>query len=150
MKNKNNILLITSIFLLIGCTNASLEKKIKNEIEECNSDKCKIVINQLTDFKWDKMLASNRYLSPEQIEAAIGVDYPYWKNNTRPMIFLYKNKIVYYENNDDNVEHILNNQVIFNQPDSIKYQIFTPSTAIFSAKRVEMSYGEHYFKLDKL
>lgn len=149
MKRIISISLMILFTLLIGCTKASLEKRIRNKIEDCNSDKCKIIIDQLTDFKWDKLMVSNGYLSPEQIEAAIGMDYPYWKNNTRPMIFLYKNKIIYHENNEDNVEHILNNQVVFHHPDSVKYQIFTPKTAIFRAKRVEVSYGDHYFELSK-
>ena len=85
-----------------------------NKIEDCDSDKCKIVIVQLTDFKWDKMMVSNHYLSPEQIDAAIGMDYPYWKNNTRPMIFFYKNKIIHYENNEDNFERIMNDDEFSN------------------------------------
>jgi len=132
------------LLLMSGCATNNVQKKIADKVNDCNSSTCMITITQLTDFHWEKMIVFNYVVSLDEINKAIGTDYPYWEEYTRPIIFLYKKKIVHYENNRANLEHIIDGQVVFDYPDSLKYKVYTPRNSVFKAKKVTMQDGVYY------
>lgn len=116
-----------------GC-NQNIEEKIRSQGQDCaKKSNCKIVISEFTRFSWDKMFVFDSPQNLDAIEKAIGVQYSeYYKEFTRPIIFLKDNRIVHYENNEANIEDMVDGQVIFDYPDSIEYEVYTPNTAKFN------------------
>ena len=121
---------------LVGCNKSnSIEKKLREKIEDCKTETCSIPITQVTDFKWDKMYVFNHPSAPDVIDHALGIHYPYYVEFTRSIIFLNKNQIVHYENNHSKAEGPTDGEVLFDYPDSLNYQIYKPGQAIFKVKR---------------
>jgi hypothetical protein len=118
--------------VLSGCKE-NIEKKIGSKGRDCKNNKnCEIVIMQLTNFKWEKMFFFDSSANLEVINKALGLDYSdYYKGYTRTIIFLNGNKIVHYENNRADAESVIDGQVIFDYPDSLKSQVYTPKNAKF-------------------
>lgn len=103
-----------------------------------------MIISNLTDFKWDKMYVFNAATGPDEISDAIGINYSYYQEFSKSMVFLYKKKIVHYENNEDNIETATDGSVIFDYPDSLMHQVYTPKQAVFKVKKVNFSKGSYY------
>jgi len=128
---------------LLGCSTNDIATLIKQQADSCNMN-CVITIPKLTNYKWDKMYVFDNACSPEVIDSAIGMEYPYYKEFSKTMIFLNKGKIVHYENHEDKIETATNGSVIFDYPDSLHYQVYTPDKAKFRAKLVNFSKGTFY------
>lgn len=82
--------------------------------------------------------------SPEVINEAIGMDYPYYEEFSKTMIFLKGGKIVHYENHKDEIETATDGSVIFDYPDSLQYQVHTPAQAKFKFRVKKFSGGSFY------
>jgi len=135
------------IVLISGCLDvrkANISESITEAANDCKSQDCMIDINKLTNFKWDKMYVFNTATGPEEISNAIKTDYPYYQEFTKSMVFLYKKKIVHYENNEDDIETATDGSVIFNYPDSLHYQDYTNDQVLFKAKKVNFDKGSYY------
>jgi hypothetical protein len=133
---QNKLILISFLLLfLFGC-----RKNIENQIgikgRDCpTNSNCVITISQLTDFSWDKMYVFEPTESFQTINKIIDIDYSkFYKDFTRPIIFTKGKKIVHYENNRSDPEDVIDGQVIFDYPDSLKYMVYTPSNARFNLK----------------
>ena len=155
IKNTNtNLRIVLSAFfwcaigiLLIstGC-NKSIEDKIGKKIEdECSSKTaCVISIKTITDFEWEKMYVFGSSARLEDINKALGFEYPYYKEFSRIIVFMDNGKIVYHEENSSNVEHLEDKDVIFNYGHSLKYSSYNMSDAVFKAQINQIENGVYY------
>jgi len=132
MQQYKILICLIMLMVLSGCKE-NIEKKIGSKGRDCKNNKnCEIVIMQLTNFKWEKMFFFDSSANLEVINKALGLDYSdYYKGYTRTIIFLNGNKIVHYENNRADAESVIDGQVIFDYPDSLKSQVYTPKNAKF-------------------
>jgi hypothetical protein len=128
---------MVTISFIVGCTKSnSIEDKIKDNVEkDCKNANCAIIITNLTDFQWDKMYVFNNPTAPDEIDQAIGLNYPYYVEFTRTIVFLNKNKIVHYENHHSKAEGPTDGEVLFKYPDSLKYQVYKPGQSTFKVKQ---------------
>jgi hypothetical protein len=134
------------ILLLTGCGSNSLEDKIALKASSC-TEPCLISLAELTNFKWDKMYASDLPSTLEEINRVIGTEYPYYEEFTRPIIFLNEGKIIYHENNPSNIEGVIDGQVIFgNATDTTKFRVFTVDKAVFKVRK-RKSNNKSYYEL---
>ncbi|WP_184551096.1 hypothetical protein [Mucilaginibacter sp. FT3.2] len=101
-------------------------------------------ITQLVKFKWDRMYVFNAPVSLEVINQALGVQYPHYVEFTRPIIFMNGSEIVHYENNKSNIEGFTTGQIVFDYPDSLKYQVYTPQKSTFKVIRKKFTDGVYY------
>ncbi len=132
MKQAQILYLLAMAVCLTSCSE-NIEKRIATQGRHCkNNLNCEIVISQLTNFTWDKMFVFDMPANLEVINKAIGMSYAnYYQEYTRSIIFLNGNKIVHYENNRADFEDIVDGQVLFDYPDSLKYQVYKPDDAKF-------------------
>ncbi|MDN3583835.1 hypothetical protein [Mucilaginibacter flavus] len=145
MKKRLLYLLLFTATLYAGCSNNNIEHNIGKKIQdECKTDSCTLVMAQIVKFKWDKMYVFNAPVSLEVINQALGVKYPYYVEFTRPIIFMNGSEIVHYENNKSNVESLIAGQVIFDYPDSLKYQVYTPKKSTFKVMQKKFNDGVYY------
>jgi hypothetical protein len=139
---------LASIALLLLSSNCSqrFESIIRERIvKQCkpNSD-CIISIKELTNFNWEKFYVFGVTTTLEDMNKALGFNYPYYKEFCRTLVFLENNQIIYHEENASNIERIENNEVVFNYSDSVKFACFTPSNAIFEVHKYSSGKGESY------
>ena len=92
-------------------------------------------ITERTDFQWDKMNVFNNPTAPDEVSQAIELNYPYYVEFTRTIVFLNKNKIVHYENHHSKAEGPTDGEVLFDYPDSLKYQVYKPGQSTFKVKQ---------------
>ncbi|QLH31660.1 MAG: hypothetical protein HWD62_03775 [Cyclobacteriaceae bacterium] len=144
----SGVIAIAICLLLIGCSKTdTIESKIVLKISQC-SEPCFVSIKEIATFKWDKLYVFNLPASPEEINDALGINYPYYVEFTRPMIFLNGDSLVYYENNSSNVEGVVDDQVIFGRgSDATKYKIITPENSIFKSDRKISGNKMNYYEL---
>jgi len=68
------------------------------------------------------MFISDQPEDLDVIDKALGFSFAeYYKEFTRVIVFLKGDKIVHYENDVSNIEKMINGQVIFDYPDSMRY-----------------------------
>lgn len=143
---RTSIMVIGLMFMFIaGCASNDMEDKIKKAIGTCRgSDNCIVIISSLTDFKWDKLYVFNTATAPDVIDSAIGMDYPYYEEFSRTMIFLNKGKIVHHESHSDEIETATDGAVIFDYPDSLNHQVYIINHDKFSTQIIRFKAGEYY------
>ena len=150
MQSKIGLGIIVFLLLAMGCKNGNEQIKIEKLIVEivnkqCNDNSnCIVAIKKLTKFKWDKMYAFNYPVPLEVINKAINKNYPYYREFTRPLIFLEGDKIVYYENNPSDVENLVDKQVVFDFADTLKYQVYNYDKSDFKVEKKEFEKGSYY------
>jgi hypothetical protein len=100
---------ISIIFILavitIGLFNVNQRKKtnigekiiniIDNKCGQNNS--CNFMMNEITNFKWDKMLIYDLGSSNFEISKALGVEYKDSVDLASGLVFVYDNKIIFKE-----------------------------------------------------
>lgn len=73
---RKNIVIFCMVILLLmlcACSNEDkAEKKLKNNLKT-QSDTQEIMLEELTDFNWEKVYFISPYMSKEKIEEAIGI-----------------------------------------------------------------------------
>lgn len=142
---KREFFIFPLLLLLSACSKNNIESKIVKEAQNnCVNTSCKITISQVTNFKWDKMFVFNSPSSLETINSAIGLNYPYYVEFSREIIFMDKGKIVHYENNPANEESLTNGQVVFDYPDSLKYKAYDVSKSTFTIKQKTLNNITYY------
>jgi len=138
--------LIVYLFVITtfaGCK-SSIEKEIARKASDCDDENCKIKITDFTDFQWDKMYIFNYAVPSDEVDQAIGVEYGNYEEFTRPWVFVKNNKIVYAENNPDDIETIVDREVVFDGPDSLRFMVYTPKKAIFRVKKKTSDRKNYY------
>ena len=145
---KRLLFTIVLILVLTSCkNNNSIELKIIKKIKSCGT--CKINLNEVTDFTWDKVYIFYNATPIEEIEKAIGCKYDNYKEFSRPWIFIKNNTIIYYENNPLDIENIKENEIIFYEEiDTLRYNIFYPSDLFIQIHKKES--GISYYVLKKI
>ena len=108
-----------------------MEGRIAKQAQRCNDKVCTVDISEFTDFDWDKLYIFNASVSPEMIAEAVGSDSPEVLQYTRPWIFTKNDKIVHAESNEEGIESVVEDEVLFHFPDSLKYQTYLRSQSLF-------------------
>ena len=144
------VLLGVLFYILLSDRNNNLSDKIINYIDY-NADEsniCTLDMNEITDFKWDKMLFFGVGSNNTEISNALGVEYKDSTDLVSGIVFVYNNKIVYKESIPYNPDHpsklLLYVGNMFGEP---SYRVFTPNDAIFKGSRREKK-GEFYYKIE--
>ncbi len=141
-----NIYIFLSIIMIAGCQ-SSIQKKIVYNIKlNCkNPDTCVLNIENVTNFKWDKLYIFNEDVHLEELNKVLGFNYEYFKDIARRIIFTRGNKVVYHEDDYPYPEEKFKGKVIFDLGfDTVKYAIFTNNEAIFKIHRKKIEGFEYY------
>ena len=145
----NSILPI--VLFLCGCKEEySIEEKVYTRINSCETAVCKFSIKEFTPFDWDTAFLFTVPRSVEAINKKIGTTYAGYKEFTRPFIFLKNGSVIYYENNPSGLEGLLDNQIVFGNPDD------TSICKVVSAKendfigRIKKSGHKRYIELTRV
>jgi hypothetical protein len=106
----------------------SIEGKLVAKIKaSCQSEKvCTIRVRDVTNFAWDKMYVFPYTVNREEVEGVVGVPLPEWEEFKRMIIFTNGGKLVYFENDPTNIEHPINEQVVFDIPDRAGHRAYGP------------------------
>ena len=132
---------------MLGCSRSGLlERRVGERVERCQTGApCVVRMKDLTGFQWDKMYVFSYGAELSDIETALGTSFPNFVQFTRRLVFLKDGKIVYREDEPTDIEHAVDGEVSFAGMDAQpSYLMFTPETAVFSAKRQEHSHGVLY------
>ena len=133
--------------MLSGCKSNTFENKITNKIESnCKQNSCTIRIKEITDFNWDKMYVFKYNVTLEEVNKVLGVSLENYTEFTRKIIFTSGGKIVYEEEEKTNIEGLINNEVVFDIPDTINYKAYNIEEAKFTVIEKEFDRGK-YFEL---
>lgn len=96
------------IFSMIGCSesqperNKAFERDIQSHMSMVSDDSdSKISITELTDFEWDKAYLFEPYISEEEMEQEIGVNFKdqsniYTRDDISLLLFLKNGEVVHY------------------------------------------------------
>jgi len=132
--------------LLWNCKH-SFEDKIERRITkkyESGNNSTTISIKDLTDFKWDSLYIFNFNNTFEDVNRSLGFKYPYYKEFSRIYVFLNNNKIIYHEEDPENIESLENKEVVFKDSDSAKFVCYSYSNANFKVKVCSFEKGVYY------
>ncbi|OKP94986.1 hypothetical protein [Paenibacillus sp. P46E] len=100
---KIGIGIIFVAFLMLMISGCQKEKSLSDQImhiidDKCNlSEICDISLNEITTFKWDKVVVFQVGSSSEEISNALGAKYEGSTDLMSGLIFVLDNKIVYEE-----------------------------------------------------
>lgn len=142
---KNTIFIIMLGVFLNSCINhknSEIREQILNNCSDKNN--CLIEIAKIMKFEWTEMYVFRYNVTNEEIQKAIGVDYPYYKEFTDRIVFLKGKEIIYHEDNETNIEGIDDGDLIFNFSDSLRFVSYTPEEAVFNLHIIEGSNGVYY------
>lgn len=140
--------LLGSVFLL-SCNSGrgKIETAIAESVEKCNNGNCIVTLKSITHFDWDRVYFFEVPISREFINSSIGLNYIYYEEFTRPIIFIRNGKIVYHENNKSSIESILEKQIVIGDiSDTSKYKTYTPADAVFKGE-VKKENNTKYYEL---
>ena len=103
--------------------------------ENKGTGNCIITLKQITDFSWDTVYFIN---NSDAASSIIKRDYPDDGGYATSVVFLYKGKIAYYENEETGVESLLKGEVVVDDgsPDTIGYKMFLPDNAVFKGTKI--------------
>lgn len=133
--------------MLSGCKSNTFESKITNKIESgCKQNTCTISIKDITDFTWDKMYVFKYNVTLKEVNKVLGVNFANYTEFTRKIIFTSGGKIVYEEEEKTNIEGLVNNEVVFDIPDTMNYKFYYIEEAKFTVIQKEFDRGK-YFEL---
>ena len=120
---------------------STINQHCKNEKDSCGVF---IKMQDVTDFKWDKLYYFNVGTSLEDIDKSLGFHYPFWQDLSESIVFTSGNNVVYHE------EHAMTNPS--NKPnDGFTFNItsgylYTPQNAVFIGSRIIVN-GFKYYEL---
>lgn len=149
-------ILILIIIILINDHTLNDQYLLSNKIIEFidnNADKnntCTLLMTEVTDFKWDKMLMYQIGSTNQKISEALGINYNKSVDMYSGIIFVYEGKIVYEETklyNPDKIDELtFYVGQIFNSPE---YKVYTPNDAYFKCNK-NISGGDYYYEISPL
>ena len=128
---------ITPILLAIclcSCQRSIKDKILVSVQENYKKDSCVISMKDFTPFEWDKMYIFCNYSGIEEVNDALEMDYPYFVDLVKQIIFMKSGKIVCHEEDygdPDDIEYL--KFLPPNKEDEV--MVFTKSTALFKVKR---------------
>ena len=130
---------------MMGCSNNNFEKQIVKSIDKkLESNSSSIKMKDITTFPWDKMYVFRYTATLDQIEKTIGTSLPKYTEFTRKIIFTLNGKIIYFEEEETDIEDLVNKEVVFNIPDSLNYLCFPIDKATFNVKIKSFTKGKFY------
>lgn len=105
----------------------SIEGKLVTRIKTTcgESTKCTVRLRDVTDFAWDRVYVFKYTATQSELEKAIGAPFPQYVEFKRSIIFLKGGKLVYGEANPTDVEAPINDQVVFDIPDTDTYRSYS-------------------------
>lgn len=139
-------LTILTILNIPQKTNSNLNKKIIEFINS-NPDNCKIKVEDITNFKWDKMVIFEVGSSNIEISKVLGIKYKDSTDLMSGIVFVYKNKIIYSERQPYNPERPNKLQYLvkyhLGEPN---YKLLTPDNAVLQGNRENID-GIYYYSV---
>lgn len=136
--------------MLSSCKSNTFESKITKKIESnCKQNSCTISIKDVTDFTWDKMYVFKYNVTLEEVNKVLGLNFANYTEFTRKIIFTSGGKVVYREEEKTNIEGLVNNEVVFDIPDTINYKAYNIEDAKFTVIEKEFDKGK-YFELTQI
>ena len=123
----------------------SMEGKLVTRINTTcgDSSSCTIRLRDVTDFAWDRVYVFKYTARKSEVEKVIGAPFPLYEEFKRSMIFLNGGKIIYSEADPTNVEHPINNQIVFDIGDKDVYRSYS-SESQFEVTRKNFEGGVYY------
>ena len=95
------------------------------------------------------MYAFKYEVTYEEMQKVLGVKPTEFTEFKRKLIFLDGKKIIHEEEEKTNIENVVNNQVVFDIPDSLNYKCYSVNDAIFIAHK-KMNGDIVYFDLKQV
>jgi hypothetical protein len=144
-----SVLAVTTFFCSApGCkkeTTSGFESKLVSAITtKCQSQApCTLRIKDMTNFEWDKLYVFKYTASHEVVEKVIGKPLKDYNEFHRRIVFTHNGHIVFYEEEPTNVEHVINNEVVLDIPDSADYRVYG-ADSVFTVQKVSTSEGSYY------
>ncbi|MEZ5308335.1 MAG: hypothetical protein R2684_14410 [Pyrinomonadaceae bacterium] len=131
MKAAIGVLLIVFIVLSTNCSwnksdKFNLEKYIGDYLKiycKGKSD-CRFRLNEVTPFKWDKFYFFDASIEGHRIVEITGISVDYKENMKRKFIFVKNNRIVYFEENESDIESAVEGEINFQDADRKNYAVF--------------------------
>lgn len=141
-------IVIVIIVISFGANNIELSREIMNYIDSNYDEEESIIISidEITDFKWDRMLVFHVGSSQKGISEALGVEFNESVDLMIGAVFVYDNEIVYTEIMPYSYESPNKFVYYFRKPADPMYKIFSPDNAIFEIIRRKKN-GQFYYKL---
>jgi hypothetical protein len=97
----------------------------------------------VTDFKWDKFYVFKYTAHRDVVEKAIGKTLKDYKEFHRRIVFTEKGNVVFHEEEPTDIEHVMNNEVVCDIPDSSDFRVYD-ADAVFTVQKVSTSDGSYY------
>lgn len=123
--------------LIILLLSNSCEINLKNDIAE-NLDRQLINNNQIIslkdyiDFDWDKMIVSNTSADLDEINKALGFDYPYFEDIASRLILIKNKKVVYHQERFPDPENKSIERLLFlSNDEKLNIMVFDKKNSIF-------------------
>lgn len=133
--------------IAIGCKkdNTPFEAKLLSAISsKCQGRfPCTLPIKDVTDFEWDKLYVFKYTAHRGIVEKAVGHELRDFQEFHRRIIFTNRGNIVLYDEEPTNIEHVINNEVVFDIPDSNDYGSYDAS-ATFAIQKIATPRGSYY------
>ena len=134
--------------ILLSCHNngrvePSIETRIVKAISHCNSKTpCTIRLRDFTNFSWDRMYAFKYTADATIVEKAVGATLKPFNELHRRLIFTQAGKVVFQEEEPTSIEHPVQEEVVFDIPESADYKVYGVD-AVFKAEK--LSYDNSLF-----
>ena|SRR5438270_9659180 len=146
---KRVIIVMLLLVPLQCCTKSidsnSVEGKLVARINStCQSSSvCTIRVRDVTNFDWDKMYVFKHTATSDQMNKAVGLPLPPYKEFERKMIFVSGRKVVYSEAEPTDVEKPIDQEVIFDIPDDAQYKSYARDS-LFTVTKKSFANGVYY------
>jgi hypothetical protein len=134
------------LWTVSGCARpGKVERELVSQItQKCgNRGSCRLQIDQLASFDWDRLYAFKYTATEQDRERALGTKDVGYRDLERQLVFLKDGKIVHQESESTNVEHPVKNEVVFDIPDAVAFKSY-PRGTVFSINQLNGSSGPYY------
>ena len=133
---------------LMSCEKSIKQKIAMNVEKKCSGfDSCIFNMKEITDFNWDKLYLFKEGTSLEDINKALGFNYPYFTDIANRIIFVKDHTIAYHEDEFIDPEAKPKSNVSFDiYNDTVPYYVFNLNNAIFHVRK-KINNGNKYFVL---
>src|ERR1700686_761602 len=134
----------TALFCLaLGCekqTTSGFESKLISAItSKCQTPvPCTLRMKDMTNFEWDKVYIFKYTAHRGVVEKAIGSPLKDFTEFHRRIVFTDNGHVVFHEEEPTNIEHVKNNEVVFDIPDSSEYSVYGEDV-MFTVQKISTS-----------
>jgi len=145
---KRLLIFIVLVLMLGSCKKSSIKNIIADKVEnKCQNMKtCTINMQEVTNFKWDKVYLFSEGTSLEDIDKALGFHYSYFEDIASRIVFVLDHQVVYHEDEFPYPNKKPLAGVLFKFNNDTIPHIFTLSDANFSVKKTTVK-GNLYYEL---